>query len=196
MVVHKLPRDGGGRRSRYRDQSQAHTVSNDDGTKTTSQTIRAVVFGRGTDADARSAHFRSWPGRDSRASVPTSEGIDRRIGPAWPGRTSRRTFERQAEYRHADLGAARCSPNFGSRLIVLAGTPALCAVLVGYLLYRRFRGQDGQRHCPSSTHERLGRLPSTSSTASNGSTCLRMGGSRSTTPSLPTPCASTSKRCT
>ena len=46
VVVQKLPRDWG--QFEVRDQSQAQTVLNDDGTKTTSQTIRTVVFGRGT----------------------------------------------------------------------------------------------------------------------------------------------------
>ena len=46
VVVHKLPRDLG--QFEVRDQSQAQTVLNDDGTKTTTQTITAVVFGRGT----------------------------------------------------------------------------------------------------------------------------------------------------
>ena len=46
VVVQKLPPDWG--QFEVREQSQAQTVFNDDGTKTTSQTITAVVFGRGT----------------------------------------------------------------------------------------------------------------------------------------------------
>ena len=47
MIVHKLPRDWGAA-FEVRDQSQAQTVLNDDGTKTTSQVIKAVaVFGTG-----------------------------------------------------------------------------------------------------------------------------------------------------
>ena len=46
VIVHKLPRDWGAA-FEVRDQSQAQTVFNDDGTKTTSQVIKAVVFGTG-----------------------------------------------------------------------------------------------------------------------------------------------------
>ena len=44
-IVHKLPRDWGS--FEIRDQSQAQTVFNDDGTKTTSQVIKVAVFGTG-----------------------------------------------------------------------------------------------------------------------------------------------------
>ena len=44
-IVHKLPRDWGS--FEIRDQSQAQTVFNDDGTKTTSQEIKVAVFGTG-----------------------------------------------------------------------------------------------------------------------------------------------------
>ena len=44
-IVHKLPRGWGS--FEIRDQSQAQTVFNDDGTKTTSQEIKVAVFGTG-----------------------------------------------------------------------------------------------------------------------------------------------------
>ena len=46
VIVHKLPRDWGAA-FEIRDQSQAQTVFNDDGTKTTSQEIKVAVFGTG-----------------------------------------------------------------------------------------------------------------------------------------------------
>ena len=186
VVVHKLP-ERWGPAFEVRDQSQAHTVSNDDGTKTTSQTIRAVVFGRGTvQTPDLPISVRGPDGTVEQASPLPKELI---VGSVLPGPDA----EPKDIRRQADIATQIWEQPVARAGAALVAVLALCAL--GYLLYRRFYGQEGHRS-PLSTHERHGRSPSTSSTASSVSTCRRTGGSRSTTRSSPPPCASTYRRCT
>ena len=79
VIVHKLPRDWGAA-FEVRDQSQAQTVLNDDGTKTTSQVIKAAVFGTGNLETPDLPISVRGPGRDRRAGVPSSSGVEGTLG--------------------------------------------------------------------------------------------------------------------
>ena len=134
VIVHKLPRDWGAA-FEVRDQSQAQTVLNDDGTKTTSQVIKAVVFGTGNlETPDLPISVRGPDGIVEQVS-PSSSGVEGTLGTYRP----RRSFGGHPP--QADIyplwdeqPAARAT----AALIALA---ALCAL--GYLLYRRFYGQGG-----------------------------------------------------
>ena len=133
VVVHKLP-ERWGPAFEVRDQSQAHTVSNDDGTKTTSQTIRAVVFGRGTvQTPDLPISVRGRTGQSSKR--PHSEELI--VGSVLP----RPDAEPKDIRRQADIATQIWEQPVARAGAALVAVLALCAL--GYLLYRRFRGQDG-----------------------------------------------------
>ena len=134
VVVHKLPRDWG--QFEVREQSQAQTVFNDDGTKTTSQTITAVVFGRGT---IRTPELPiSVRGPDGAVEQAFPLPVELNVGSVLPGPDAEPMDIRQ----QADISTpfwddpvARTS----TLLIVLAGLLA-GAVLAAYLIRRRLQG--------------------------------------------------------
>ena len=134
VVVQKLPRDWG--QFEVREQSLAQTVLNDDGTKTTSQTIKAVVFGRGTvQTPDLPISVRGLDGTVEQTSPLPKELI---VGSVLPGPDAEPMDIRQ----QADISTpiwddpvARTS----TLLIVLAGLLA-GAVLAAYLIRRRLQG--------------------------------------------------------
>ncbi len=133
-VVHKLPRDWGS--FEIRDQSQAQTVFNDDGTKTTSQEIKVAVFGTG-----------NLETPDLPISVRGPDGIVEQVSPlpvelrVLPGITDPdaplEDIQPQADLSTPpwDDPVARTS----TVLIVLAALLA-GAVLAAYLIRRRLQG--------------------------------------------------------
>ena len=133
-VVHKLPRDWG--QFEVREQSQAQTVSNDDGTKTTSQTIKAVVFGRGTiQTPDLPISVRGPDGTVEQTSPLPMELI---VGSVLPGPDAEPLdIQPQAKISTPiwDDPVARTS----TVLFVLAGLLA-GAVLAAYLIRRRLQG--------------------------------------------------------
>ena len=133
-VVHKLPRDWG--QFEVREQSQAQTVSNPDGTKTTSQTIKVVVFDRGTiQTPELPISVRGPDGTVEQASPLPVELI---VGSVLPGPDPQPVdIQPQASFSTPiwENPAAQTS----GVLIVLAGLLG-GAVLVGYLLYLRRQG--------------------------------------------------------
>ena len=134
VVVHKLP-ERWGPAFEVRDQSQAHTLSNDDGTKTTSQTIRAVVFGRGTvQTPDLPISIRSPDGTVEQASPLPKELI---VGSVLPGPDA----EPKDIRRQADIATQIWEQPVARAGAALVAVLALCAL--GYLLYRRFYGQGG-----------------------------------------------------
>ena len=134
VVVHKLP-ERWGPAFEVRDQSQAHTVSNDDGTKTTSQTIRAVVFGRGTvQTPDLPISVRGPDGTVEQASPLPKELI---VGSVLPGPDA----EPKDIRRQADIATQIWEQPVARAGAALVAVLALCAL--GYLLYRRFYGQGG-----------------------------------------------------
>jgi hypothetical protein len=133
VVVHKLPRDWG--QFEVREQSQAQTVSNPDGTKTTIQTIKVVVFGRGTiQTPELPISVRGPDGTVEQASPLPKELI---VGSVLPGPDAEPKDIRQ----QADIATQIWEQPVARAGAALVAVLALCAL--GYLLYRRFRGQDG-----------------------------------------------------
>ena len=134
VVVQKLPRDWG--QFEVREQSLAQTVSNDDGTKTTSQTIKSVVFGRGTiQTPDLPISVRGSDGIVEQASPLPVELI---VGSVLPGPDAEpKDIRQQANISTPiwDDPVARTS----TVLIVLAGLLA-GAVLAAYLIRRRLQG--------------------------------------------------------
>ena len=134
VVMHKLP-ERWGPAFEVRDQSQAQTVSNDDGTKTTSQTIKVVVFGRGTiQTPELPISVRGPDGTVEQASPLPKELI---VGSVLPGPDA----EPKDIRRQADIATQIWEQPVARAGAALVAVLALCAL--GYLLYRRFRGQDG-----------------------------------------------------
>ena len=134
VVVHKLPRDWG--QFEVRDQSQAQTVLNDDGTKTTSQTIRTVVFGRGTVQTPDLPISVRGPDGTVEQTFPLPKELI--VGSVLPGPDAEPMDIRpQAKISTPiwDDPVARTS----TVLIVLAGLLA-GAVLAAYLIRRRLQG--------------------------------------------------------
>ena len=130
-IVHKLPRDWG--YFEVRDQSQAQTVFNDDGTKTTSQTIKVVAFGRGMLATP-----------DLPISVRNPDGTVEQVSPLPVELTvgSILTDEELRDIRQqADISPPFHEQPAARATAALVALAALCAL--GYLLYRRFYGQGG-----------------------------------------------------
>ena len=134
VVVHKLPRDWG--QFEVRDQSQAQTVLNDDGTKTTSQTITTVVFGRGTvRTPDLPISVRGPDGTVNQASPLPKELI---VGSVLPGPDAEpKDIRQQAKLPTPpwDDPVARTS----ALMIVLAGL-LVGAVAAAYLIRRRLQG--------------------------------------------------------
>ena len=134
VVVHKLPRNWG--QFEVREQSPAQTVLNDDGTKTTSQTIKAVVFGRGTvQTPDLPISVRGPDGTVEQASPLPKELI---VGSVLPGPDAEPMDIRQQAKLPTpiwDDPVARTS----TLLIVLTGLLA-GAVLAAYLIRRRLQG--------------------------------------------------------
>ena len=134
VVVQKLPRDWG--QFEVREQSQAQTVSNDDGTQTTSQTIKAVVFGRGTiQTPDLPISVRGPDGTVEQTSPLPMELI---VGSVLPGPDAEPVdIQPQAKISTPiwDDPVARTS----TVLFVLAGLLA-AAVLAAYLIRRRLQG--------------------------------------------------------
>ena len=133
VVVHKLPRDWG--QFEVREQSQAQTVSNPDGTKTTIQTIKVVVFGRGTiQTPELPISVRGPDGTVEQASPLPKELI---VGSVLPGPDA----EPKDIRRQADIATQIWEQPVARAGAALVAVLALCAL--GYLLYRRFYGQGG-----------------------------------------------------
>ncbi len=134
VVVHKLPRDWG--QFEVREQSQAQTVLNDDGTETTSQTIRAVVFGRGTiQTPDLPISVRSPDGTVEQA-FPFPKELN--VGSILPVPDAEPKDIRQ----QADLSTPvweNPAVQTSAMLIVLAGLLA-GAVVAAYLIRRRLQG--------------------------------------------------------
>ena len=134
VVVHKLPRDWG--QFEVREQSPAQTVSNTDGTKTTSQTIRVVAFGRGTvQTPDLTISVRGPDGAIVQASTLPEEVI---VGSVLPGPDAEpKDIQPQADFSTPiwEDPVARNS----TILIALAGLLA-GAVLIAYLIRRRLHG--------------------------------------------------------
>lgn len=133
-VVHRLP-ERWGPAFEVREQSPAQTVSNDDGTKTTSQTIRVVAFGRGTIQTPDLPISVRGPGGTVEQASPLPVEII--VGSVLPG-------------PDAELEDIRPQADISTPLLEQPESRAAAAViavaalaLLGYLLYRRFRGQDG-----------------------------------------------------
>ena len=132
-IVHKLPRDWGS--FEIRDQSQAQTVFNDDGTKTTSQEIKVAVFGTG-----------NLETPDLPISVRGPDGTVEQVSPlpvelrVLPGITD--PDAPLADIRQqADISPPFHEQPAARATAALVALAALCAL--GYLLYRRFYGQGG-----------------------------------------------------
>ena len=140
VVVHKLPRDWG--QFEVRDQSQAQTVLNDDGTKTTSQTIRTVVYGRGTVQTPDLPISVRGPDRTVEQASPLP--VELIVGSVLPGPDAEpKDIQPQADLSTPILeqpivqGAATLTV-----IITLLG--ALVALFVlGYFVYRRLRSDEG-----------------------------------------------------
>ena len=134
VVVHKLPPTWG--QFEVREQSPAQTVANDDGTKTTSQTIKAVVFGRGTIRTPElPISVRGPDGTVEQTSPLPKELI---VGSVLPGPDAElEDIQPQANISTPiwDDPVARSS----TLLIVLAGLLA-GAVFAAYLVRRRLQG--------------------------------------------------------
>ncbi len=133
-VVHRLP-EKWSPEFEVREQTPAQTVSNGDGTKTTSQTIRVVAFGRGkVQTPDLTISVRGPDGTVDQASPLPVEII---VGSVLPG-------------PDAELEDIRPQADISTPLLEQPESRAAAAViaiaalsLLGYLLYRRFRGQDG-----------------------------------------------------
>ncbi len=133
-VVHRLP-ERWSPEFEVREQTPAQTVSNGDGTKTTSQTIRVVAFGRGkVQTPDLTISVRGPDGTVDQASPLPVEVI---VGSVLPG-------------PDAELEDIRPQADISTPLLEQPESRAAAAViaiaalsLLGYLLYRRFRGQDG-----------------------------------------------------
>ena len=140
VVVHKLPRDWG--QFEVREQSQAQTVFNDDGTKTTSQTITAVVFGRGTiQTPELPISVRGPDGTVEQASPLPVELI---VGSVLPGPEA----EPKDIQPQADLSTPILEQPIVQSAATLTGLITLLGALItlfvlGYFLYRRFRSDEG-----------------------------------------------------
>ena len=134
VVVHKLPRDWGAA-FEVREQSQPQTVFNDDGTKTTSQVIKAVVFGTG-----------NLETPDLPISVRGPDGTVEQVSPL-PVELRVLSVLTDPDAPLADIREqAVIYPPFLEQpatraTAALIAVAALCAL--GYLLYRRFYGQGG-----------------------------------------------------
>ena len=133
-VVHRLP-ERWGPEFEVREQTPAQTVSNGDGTKTTSQTIRAVAFGRGkVQTPDLTISVRGPDGTVDQASPLPVEII---VGSVLPGPDAEpKDIQPQANISTPLLEQPEARAT--------AAVIAIAALsLLGYLLYRRFRGQDG-----------------------------------------------------
>ena len=133
-VVHKLPRDWG--QFEVREQSLAQTVSNDDGTKTTSQTIKSVVFGRGTIQTSDLPI--SVQGPDGTVEQTSPLPVELIVGSVLPGPDAQLEDIRQ----QADISTPiweNPAAQITAVLIVLAGLLA-GALLAAYLIRRRLQG--------------------------------------------------------
>lgn len=134
VVVHKLPRDWG--QFEVRDQPPAQTVSNPDGTETTSRTITAAVFGRGTIRTPDLPITVTGPDGTVGQTSPLPKELI--VGSVLPGPDAEPMDIRpQADLPTPiwDDPVARTS----TLLIVLAGLLA-AAVLAAYLIRRRLQG--------------------------------------------------------
>ena len=134
VVVHRLP-ERWGQEFEVREQSPAQTVSNGDGTKTTSQTIKAVVFQRGEVQTPDLPITVSGPdGAVERAFPLPVEVI---VGSVLPGPDA----EPKDIQPQADISTSWWQQPESRAAAAVIAVAALA--LLGYLLYRRFRGQDG-----------------------------------------------------
>ena len=134
VVMHNLPRDLG--QFEVREQSQPQTVSNPDGTETTSRTITAAVFGRGTIRTPDLPITVTGPGGTVEQTSPLPKELI--VGSVLPGPDADPMDIRpQADLPTPiwDDPVARTS----TLLIVLAGLLA-AAVLAAYLIRRRLQG--------------------------------------------------------
>ena len=136
VVIQRLPANSSWGQFEVREQSKAQTVVNDDGTKTTSQMIRAVVYGRGTIRTPDLPISVTGPdGTVEQASPLPQELI---VGSVLPGPDAElEDIRQQADISTPiwDDPVARTS----TLLIVLAGLLA-GAVFAAYLIRRRLQG--------------------------------------------------------
>ena len=136
VVIQRLPTNSSWGQFEVREQSKAQTVVNDDGTKTTTQTITAVTYGRGTIQTPDILITVTGPdGTEAETSPLPKELI---VGSVLSGPDA----ELEDIRPQADLSTpvwddpvARTS----TLLIVLAGLLA-AAVLAAYLIRRRLQG--------------------------------------------------------
>ena len=139
-VVHRLP-ERWGPAFEVREQSPAQTVSNDDGTKTTTQTIRVVAFGRGTiQTPDLSISVRGPDGTVEEASPLPVEII---VGSVLPGPDAQLEDIRP----QADLSTPLLEQPIVQTATTLTGLIILLGALItlfvlGYFLYRRLRSEE------------------------------------------------------
>ena len=133
VVVDRLPSDSDWGPFEIRDQSPAQTIFNDDGTKTTSQTIRVVVFGTG-NLETPDLPI-SVRGPDGTVEQVSPLPVDLTVDPV-------RIDDELKDIRHqADISTPILEQPATRATAALIAVAVLCAL--GYLLYRRFYGQGG-----------------------------------------------------
>ena len=140
-VVHRLP-ERWSPEFEVREQTPAQTVSNGDGTKTTSQTIKVVVFGRGKiQTPDLTISVRGPDGTVDQASPLPVEVI---VGSVLPGPDA----EPKDIQPQADLSTPILEHPVVQTATTLTGLIILLGALItlfvlGYFVYRRLRSDEG-----------------------------------------------------
>ena len=87
VVIQRLPTNSSWGQFEVREQSKAQTVVNDDGTKTTTQTITAVTYTAGAPIQTPDILITvTGPDGTVEQTSPPTEGANRRFHTIWPGR--------------------------------------------------------------------------------------------------------------
>ncbi|MYB50424.1 MAG: hypothetical protein F4X72_14365 [Dehalococcoidia bacterium] len=142
VVIPRLPTNSSWGQFEVREQSKAQTVVNNDGMMTTSQTITAVVFGRGTvQTPDLPISVRGPDGTVEQAFPLPKELI---VGSVLPGPDA----EPKDIQPQADLSTPILEQPIVQGAATLIGLITLLGVLItlfviGYFLYRHFRSDEG-----------------------------------------------------